>query len=127
MRGWISGPMRLPSAIEKYTDSTGELMVDAIYRYEQLDTHLKHLSDRLGFELRLETKEGRGTRKNRNPYAESYTDWSQQLVAERFADDLELLQYKFNQPAPQLPIEAEPTLLKFPAEVASAISRRKSA
>ena len=127
MRGWISGSMRLPSAIEKYTDSTGELMVDAVYRYEQLDTHLKHLSDRLGFELRLETKEGRGTRKNRNPYAESYTDWSQQLVAERFADDLELLQYKFNQPAPQLPIEAEPTLLKFPAEVASAISRRKSA
>jgi hypothetical protein len=103
---WLIGTTRLPSYIEKYTDSTGELIVDAVYRYEQLDTHLKHLSGRLGFEIHLEANEGRGTRNNRKPYAESYTDWSQQLVAERFADDLELLQYTFNQPAALLPIEA---------------------
>ena len=74
LRGWISGTIRLPSSIKKYTDGAGELMVDVVYRYEQLDTHLKHLSDRLGFEVRLESNEGRGTRKNRKPYAESYAD-----------------------------------------------------
>ena len=111
LRGRISGTIRLPSSIKKYTDEDGELMVDVVYRYEQLDTHLKHLSDRLGFEVRLESNEGRGTRKNRKPYEESYGDWSQQFVTECFTDDLELLQYKFNQPPPQLPIESEPTLL----------------
>lgn len=126
LRSRISGTIRLPRAIEKYTDGTGKLMVDAVYRYERLDTHLKYLSDRLGFEVHLQSNEGRGTRKNRKPYAESYTDWSQQLVAESFADDLELLQYKFNQPAPQLPLEAEPTILKFPAEVTPSVSSRKS-
>lgn len=86
-------------------------MVDVVYRYEQLDTHLKHLSDRRGFEVRLESNEGRGTRKNHKPYTESYGDWSQQFVTECFTDDLELLQYKFNQPPPQLPIESGPMLL----------------
>ena len=127
LRGWISGTIRLPSSIKKYTDGAGELMVDVVYRYEQLETHLKHLSDRLGFEVRLESNEGRGTRKNRKPYAESYADWSQQFVTECFTDDLKLLQYKFNQPAPQLPIEAKSMLLQFPTEVAPANSIRKSA
>ncbi len=105
-RGNLPGAsgLRLPKALAKYTDETEDVMVDAIYRYEQRSEHLKLLSERLGLEIKLEAREGRGTRRNRAPYTESYSDWSRDLVEEHFQKDLLLLKYEFDQPAPRAPI-----------------------
>ena len=96
--------LRLPKALAKYTDETGQVIVDAIYRYEQREAHVEMLSERLGLDIKLEAREGRGTRQNRASCTESYSDWSRDLVAEHFRDDLLLLKYKFDQPDPQDPI-----------------------
>ena len=106
LRGKLPGcsGLRLPKALAKYSDETGQLMVDAIYRYEQRETHVQMLSERLGLDIKLEAREGRGTRQNRASCAGSYSDWSRDLVAEHFQNDLLLLQYEFDQPAPVDPV-----------------------
>ena len=96
--------LRLPQALTKYTDEAEQVMVDTIYRYEQREEHLKLLSERLGLDIKLEAREGRGTRHNRARCAESYSHWSRDLVAEHFQKDLLLLKYEFDQPAPVAPI-----------------------
>lgn len=94
------GKTRFPVDIDKYTDAEGRPVVDFIGRYEHYPSHLRYISQRLGIDIRLESKEGRNTRKDLRKPEEVYSPWSAELVAKVFAKERELLDYQFGMPAP---------------------------
>ena len=94
------GKLRFPIGFGKYTDHDGQPIVDFIGRYEHYSSHLRYISQRLGIEINLESKEGRSTRKDRRRPEEIYSPWSAELVAKIYAKELRLLGYQFGEPAP---------------------------
>lgn len=92
--------IRFPVDFEHYTDREGTPIVNFIGRYEHYPNHLQILSERLGFVISLQSKEGRSTRKDRRSPEEVYSPWSADLIAKVFAKELQLLDYQFGVPAP---------------------------
>lgn len=87
----------LPYNYRKYTDHQGNIMVDRVVRYENLNEELGEVFDKLGvpFEGSLGAQEKSHYRKDRRPYQEVYTQEQKSLVAELFSREIELLGYEF--------------------------------
>jgi hypothetical protein len=82
-----------PSQSAMLTDSNGEILMDAIYRFELLTSDFKKLKRRLGiwtWSFRLPHLQ---SSKGRAGYRSYYDDRSVKVVRERFSMDLQLLGY----------------------------------
>lgn len=73
----------------------GELCVDFVIRYEQLEQDLEEVCKRIGLpEVQLPRLKS-GFRKAEHHYSEYYDEESQALVAERHQNDIRLFGYRF--------------------------------
>ena len=88
---------RFPVDIEKYTDERGELMVDAVIKYEQLDESLEKIFSSLGIEFDgdLGVRAKAGHRSDARSYAEVFNERQRDIVAEYFAKEIALHGYEF--------------------------------
>ncbi len=111
IKNWFSAAQRpkLPRGSYWFTDHQGNIIVDAILRYEHRGDHLQQLSERLGLSVGGESAEGRLTRKTKRNYVEEYDDWGENAIRRFFATDLSVLGYEFGEPAPSDIIEAKGT------------------
>ena len=76
---------------ERFVDEDGNILVDFIGRFEDLENDFKKVCELLSIEMRLPHK---------NPskhasYREYYDDRTYQLVKEAFAKDITLFDYEF--------------------------------
>lgn len=81
-----------------YTDpATGELLVDRVLRFEDLDRELGEVFARLGvpFEGSLDVRAKGDRRADRRPYQEVYTDEQRHLVERAFQREIALHGYSF--------------------------------
>lgn len=87
----------LPYNYTKYTDLEGNLMVDRVLRYEELNKELGEVFGELGvpFEGSLGATEKSHYRKDRRPYQEVYTPEQRAKVEKLFHREIELLGYEF--------------------------------
>ncbi|MFP4011558.1 MAG: sulfotransferase family 2 domain-containing protein [Spirochaetaceae bacterium] len=74
------------------TDRRGSLMPQRIYRFEKLDEDLSALISDFGLP-RMELPHKKST--SRRDYREYYTPELRDMVAQRYADDIELFDYEF--------------------------------
>lgn len=73
----------------------GKVIVDKVYRYEDLQNSLNDLSVRFGLEQPMELPRAKGNiRKDKRPYEEVLTDELIQIIGEEFNDEIKLLGYK---------------------------------
>lgn len=86
-----------PLDTNKYTDSTGKLIVDRVLRYEtlnqDLDTLFRELQIPFSGDLTFQAKSNYRT--NRKNYQEIYSPKQRDIVGEKFAREIELLDYRF--------------------------------
>jgi hypothetical protein len=101
------GHVRFPRHYGCYTDN-GRVIVDFIGRQENRKRHLELLSDRLGIRIDPDIHIGSDIRKDRRPYIELYDHCMQQIVANIYSKDLELLDYRFGEPPPTEALEFSP-------------------
>jgi len=87
----------LPYNYKKYTDFEGNILVDRVVRYENLDRELGEVFGRLGvpFEGSLGAQEKSHYRKDRRPYQDVYNEEQKSLVAELFSREINMLGYEF--------------------------------
>ncbi len=87
----------LPYNYKKYTDLDGNLLVDRVLRYEDLNDELRDVLGKLGvpFNGGLEAAEKSHYRKDRRPYQELYTPAQKTKVEKLFRPEIELLGYEF--------------------------------
>ncbi len=87
----------LPYNYTKYTDTKGNLMVDRVLRYEDLNEELGEVFGEIGvpFEGSLGATEKSHYRKDRRPYRDVYTPGQRNKVEEQFRTEIELLGYEF--------------------------------
>lgn len=75
--------------------SNGKVIVDKVYRYEDLQKALNDLSMRFGVEKPIELPRAKGNiRKDKRPYEEVLTEELIQIIGKEFKDEIELLCYK---------------------------------
>ena len=81
-------------------DTEGNVMVSRIGRFETLDRDFREIADR----LRLPVNLNRVNQSRRRAYHTYYSDLTRELVAARFAADIEAFGYRFedNQAADEL-------------------------
>ncbi len=77
--------------IDYVTDSEGEIIVDFIGRYEQLEKDFSHICEQLGINTELPHINASAN----VDYRTYYDRRSRQLVAERFYRDIEVFGYEF--------------------------------
>jgi hypothetical protein len=74
----------------------GRLAVDAVYRFEDLDTELERVVERLGLPGGLELPDAkRDTRRDRRPYQEVYDERARDFVAAACAPEIREFRYEF--------------------------------
>lgn len=81
-----------------YTDTAGKnIIVDAVLRYETLNQDLKHVFDRLAipFEGSLQIRAKSEYREDRRPYREVFNEAQRELIAKKFAQEIQFHGYKF--------------------------------
>lgn len=86
---WINQSLML-------VDKNGKIMVDDIFFFENLEEAWKRITDRLGLKVFL----SKANKTEREDFRTYYTDETAQIVADRFADDIKLFGYKFDQLSP---------------------------
>jgi hypothetical protein len=88
---------RFPVDLDKYTDRRGELMVDAVIKYEELGEGLDKVFSSLGLEFDGDLGvRAKGTyRPDRRPYAEVFDERQKEIVAECFAREIAMHSYQF--------------------------------
>jgi hypothetical protein len=81
----------------KYTDSSGNVIVDRIVKYEELTDELGTIFDALGipFGGSLGTRAKSDYRSNRTPYQEVFTNSQRAIIENVFSKEIELLGYEF--------------------------------
>lgn len=109
MRVWIGrtlgrGRLRFSRHYPLYTED-GRVIVNFIGRHENRRAHLAMLSDRLMIHIDPDLRIGTRCGRDRRPYTEMYDPWMQEVMADHFRQDLELLGYRFGQPHPPEPLE----------------------
>jgi len=77
--------------VDYVTGDAGELIVDYIGRYEQLQADLDTVGERLGFPATLPHL----NRSSHRDYREYYSDETRDIVAARFARDVQQFGYRF--------------------------------
>lgn len=96
-----------------YTDERGRVIVDAIFRYEHLESHVGILAAKLGLPLRLRSKEGGGTRPDKRGYVQSYSEWSRDYISRYFAREIDLMGYVFGSEASDEVVITNPAAPRF--------------
>ncbi|MEM0981380.1 MAG: sulfotransferase family 2 domain-containing protein [Cyanobacteria bacterium P01_H01_bin.58] len=77
-------------------DESGEVIMDYVYKMEEIDEAIKEISDRTDGRVQL-----KNIRSNQNPqskstsYRDLYTDYTRQLIAKRFEKDIDFFEYVF--------------------------------
>ena len=74
-----------------YIEHDGNLLVDFVGRFENLHEDYSHISSVLGVNLTLEHR----MKTEHKHYTEYYDDETRQIVAEKYARDIEYFGYKF--------------------------------
>jgi chondroitin 4-sulfotransferase 11 len=100
------------------TDASGHLIVDFIGRFEQITKDFEIVCKHLQVELKLPHK-NQGTSVDYRTY---YTDKTRKLVSDRFAVDIELFGYQFEDGDGEMssepgPIEEKPTVTSPSAQI----------
>lgn len=72
-------------------DDKGNCLVDYIGKIETIETDFKNITQILGIDATL----AHANRSKHKPYQEYYTLETQKMIAEHFADDIELFGYEF--------------------------------
>ena len=75
-------------------DESGNQMVDFIGRFENQQEDFNHICNKLGLPHKELTHENKS---NHRPYWEYYDDESREIVAEKYAKDIEVFDYKFGE------------------------------
>ena len=93
---------KFPTNLDKYTDDEGNLMVDEVIRYEELNEGLGRIFSKLGlpFDGQLGPSAKGEHRRDRRPYQEIYTPAQRETVARVFAREIALFGYTFQEQAP---------------------------
>jgi Sulfotransferase family len=94
----------LHNQLDYISDKRGRLMVDWVGRYERFDTDLRGLLDRIGFP---DVEIPHTNRSRHRHYSSYYTPLTRDLVAERYARDIQAFGYAF-ETAEDRPAVAEP-------------------
>jgi hypothetical protein len=86
-----------PRDFNKYTDNAGQLIVDRVLRYETLNQDLNKLFSELHipFSGDLTFKAKSNYRTNRKNYQEIYSSQQRYIIEKKFANEIELLDYRF--------------------------------
>ena len=92
-------PKTLYGQVERLSDNN-VILVDKLFTYENLDLLEKFLQEQLGTTDKLPSVNNIDYK----PYQTYYDNNLRQLVAQRFAKDIELFGYKFDDPYPTKPI-----------------------
>lgn len=82
---------------DMYADDN-KLLVDKIYRYEEMDSALRELSDTLGLKNNLQLPEHRAKshfRLDKRPYREILTEEEAELIAKKYAREIKLMNYTY--------------------------------
>lgn len=77
---------------EFVADESGNIIVDFIGRFEQLEKDFTEASKKAGLEVRLPQF---NKTKNRKSYVEYYSDHTRQMIQDHFEEDIELFNYSF--------------------------------
>jgi hypothetical protein len=73
-----------------------KIVVDKVYKYEELSSALEDLTTRVGLPEVPQLPRAKGqTRKNRAPYRESYSDEEADIIAQAFREEIDRLGYQF--------------------------------
>lgn len=96
-----------------YTDERGNVIVDAIFRYEYLENHVGILAARLGLPLKLRSKEGGGTRPDKRDYVRSYSPWSREYISGYYAKEIALMGYAFGSESPDEVVVTNSPIQRF--------------
>lgn len=98
VKGYItSGEVARLRGFDMYTVKRNVVM-DDVFKFEEMDQSLARISERLGFEKPLEMpkyKAKGNRRKDRRPYTEVFTEEEKEMVALIFAREIKLLGYEF--------------------------------
>ena len=76
---------------KRIADEQGNILMDFVGRFENLEADFSEICEKLGIEMRLPHK----NRSNHSSYRKYYTDKSYQLVKEAFEEDIALFNYEF--------------------------------
>ena len=96
--------VRFPQHIQHYTENGG-VIIDFIGLYEHRAAHVAEISKRLGLAISPSYEHGLGLRKDRRHYTEYFNARMNAIVEREFRMDLDLLGYRFGEPAPETFIE----------------------
>lgn len=72
-------------------DNAGHCLVDYIGKIETIETDFKNITQTLGIDASL----AHSNKSKHKPYQEYYTPETRQIIAEHFAEDIELFGYEF--------------------------------
>ena len=92
LRHFKSAPWEFGECMSDYLDY-GEL--DSIVRLENRKEDLKHISEKLGFDVDQDIR--KRVNSKRKHYIEYYDDESRDMVAEKYAKDIEMFGYEFGE------------------------------
>lgn len=73
-------------------DRAGQVIVDEVFKFEEIDEAWKRITGRLGLALHLP----HANKTNRKDYRSYYTDQTAQIVADRFPKDISRFGYNFD-------------------------------
>tara|TARA_B100001939_G_C16917907_1_gene607834 strand:+ start:415 stop:1128 length:714 start_codon:yes stop_codon:yes gene_type:complete len=82
------------NSIDWLLNSDGDIDMDAILKFEQLNEHFKIFCEK--YNLKYRPLPHKNVSPNRKPYQEYYNDETKSLVAKHFKKDIKLFDYKFD-------------------------------
>lgn len=89
-------PSRFRNQLDWLTDAEGTMLVDYVYRLEDLDTAVDEIRARTDGRIVLERRERNvNTASKSKSYKDLYTDHTRKLIATRFEADIDTFKYTF--------------------------------
>jgi len=73
------------------TNEDGEIIIDYIGRFENLEQDFKKIAEKIGVDKTLEKR----MKLNRRKYEDYYNDETKEIIAEKYSDDIDYFGYKF--------------------------------